>query len=671
MAIEKTLSTRLKLRYDSHENWIAADPVLLAGEVALSTVSVAQEGTVNFVPSVLIKVGDGTHKYSELDFAYAKSADVLAACKSETALTTFINNVIAGAGIATNEALATLTGRVDTAEGKITALEGLVGETGVAEQISTAIANLKLEETYATKEHEHTKADITDFAHEHAISEVTGLQDALDGLQVKGDYAAAEHTHAIDDVTGLQDAIDDAKKAGTDAQDSVDALAAKVGTVEEGKTVVEMIEAAQTAATYDDTEVKADIAALEGLVGETAVSEQIATAIANENLADTYAAKVHIHEISDVSGLSDALAGKQAVGDYATKAEAQAMADAKDEAIEAAQAAADKAQEEVDALETYVGTIPEGYSEATVIAYIDKKAEEAVATAGTGTSNVLGQLNSYKVENDAAVQANADAIDALEALVGDTSVATQISDAVTAEETRAKGVESGLETRLAAVESDYLKAADKTELEEAIATNASAIELLTNGVDAEKVDGVNDLIKYVEEHGTEVTGIKADIKANADAIDVIEADYLKASDKTELAGDIADLEGRMDSAESSIATNITNIVANKASITALEGLVGDISVATQISTAVAAEAEIARAAEEANADAIDALEAKAHEHANKDVLDGVSAEKVASWDAAVQTVTAGTGLTATKTGTDVAIAFDDSVTFIFDCGGAE
>lgn len=69
-----------------------------------------------------LKIGDGTHKYSELDFVYAKAADVVAACKSESALTTFVNNVISNAGIATNEALTTLAGRVTTAEGEIDVL---------------------------------------------------------------------------------------------------------------------------------------------------------------------------------------------------------------------------------------------------------------------------------------------------------------------------------------------------------------------------------------------------------------------------------------------------------------------------------------------------------------------------------------------------------------------
>ena len=32
---QKTLNTRIKLKYDSYENWSTNNPVLLAGEVAL------------------------------------------------------------------------------------------------------------------------------------------------------------------------------------------------------------------------------------------------------------------------------------------------------------------------------------------------------------------------------------------------------------------------------------------------------------------------------------------------------------------------------------------------------------------------------------------------------------------------------------------------------------
>jgi hypothetical protein len=52
-------------------------------------------------------------------------------------------------------------------------------------------------------------------SHTHAISEVTGLQAALDDKQAAGSYAAASHTHTIANVTGLQAALDDKQAAGS------------------------------------------------------------------------------------------------------------------------------------------------------------------------------------------------------------------------------------------------------------------------------------------------------------------------------------------------------------------------------------------------------------------------------------------------------------------------
>jgi hypothetical protein len=51
--------------------------------------------------------------------------------------------------------------------------------------------------------------------HSHAISDVTGLQSALDGKQASGSYAAASHSHAIADVTGLQSALDGKQASGS------------------------------------------------------------------------------------------------------------------------------------------------------------------------------------------------------------------------------------------------------------------------------------------------------------------------------------------------------------------------------------------------------------------------------------------------------------------------
>lgn len=133
---------------------------------------------------------------------------------------------------------------------------------------------------------------------------------------------------------------------------------------------------------------------------------------------------------------------------------------------ENAQNAADAAQKTANDLKTYVGTF-ESENATTVVAYIDEK-----------TANIA---------SDATVNALAERV---------TQAETDIDN----------------------IEKDYLKASDKEELQGNIDTVSGAVERLTNGVSAEEVDGVNDLIAYVKEHGTEVTGMQEDISKNAEDI---------------------------------------------------------------------------------------------------------------------------------------------------------
>lgn len=716
MAEKIFTNVRLGLKIDTLENWKSSSLVLKKGEVAFATIA-ASEGTGLTEPVVMMKIGDGENTFSQLGFDfYAKASDVVAACKSEAALKTFINGVIADAGIATNEALTALAGKVTTAEGKITALENelntaetglkarmttaegaidaleaLVGDKKVATQISEAIAALNLATTYEAKGEaakvstalneyktsndaavqknatdiagEITRAKAAEEANANAITAIKDgttidsfkdVEEALAGKQATGDYATKAEAQGY--ANAKDSAIAEAKKAGTDA-----AAAAK--TAQDG------------------------VDALEELVGEKEVSVQISEAIANEKLAETYApishthtkAEItdfaHNHEMAEVNGLVAALAGKQAAGDYATKTEAQGYADAKDASIQAAQAAAEKAQEEVDALELVVGTLPQGHD--SVVKYVEAK------TAGIATEGAMTELGNRVGAIEADYLKAADktelqgAIDALEELVGDEAVATQIANAVKEEADRAKGIEGGLETRLAAVEGDYLKAADKTELEGKITTNANAIERLTNGVSAEEVDGVNDLIQYVKDHGTEVTGIKKDISDNAAAISAEETrakgiesgldNRLKTVEAAvgesgsvadDIAGALAEAKGYTDTEVKELADGA--VKTNAADIATLKGLVSDKKVSEQITDVT-----------NPLANRIEELEKVDHSHANAAELDKFVEGDKAKLDAAVQTVTAGTGLKATKTGTDVAIAFDDSVTFIFDCGDAE
>lgn len=141
-------------------------------------------------------------------------------------------------GIATDAALGELQNRVTTAEGEIDALQAAIGEGGSVEtQIDSAIEELKLAETYEPIG--------------KGAEEAAKVQSALDEYKTANDAAVK----AAADAAGVADG------KAVAAQNDVDALELKVGEVPADKTIVQMISEAQTAATYDDTQVKADIAA--------------------------------------------------------------------------------------------------------------------------------------------------------------------------------------------------------------------------------------------------------------------------------------------------------------------------------------------------------------------------------------------------------------------------
>ena len=61
-------------------------------------------------------------------------------------------------------------------------------------------------------------------------------------------------------------------------------------------------------------------------------------------------------------------------------------------AEEAAAAAAKKAQDDVDALSAYVGSIPADYTESNIVAFIQKRAQEVLAAAQGGSSETAASV---------------------------------------------------------------------------------------------------------------------------------------------------------------------------------------------------------------------------------------------------------------------------------------
>lgn len=291
---------------------------------------------------------------------------------------------------------------------------------------------------------------------------------------------------------------------------------------------------------------------------------------------------------------------------------------------------ANTAQSEVDALETLVGTLPDGTTATSVVDYVNVK------TAGIATDAALGELQGQ-------VTAAQNAIDAIEADYLKAADKQELVDAIGAEASRAdtaekanaaaikaisddylkgadktelQGAIDGVAEDVAEIVEDYLKAADKTELEGKIGAKAdqtaldaevtarenavsglqNQIDTIMNNPDAENaINSINEFSAWVAEHGTIADGMRTDINKNKDDISAMDTAY-KAADTA--------IQGRLDVLEA------IDHDAYKAADTALKNELNAEIAKKAVATEVAASVEALEAADEAQVERIAALEAK-------------------------------------------------------------
>ena len=406
MADEKILHTRIVLKNDDLSTWNSSSLILKKGEIALAKVESAADGEYS-TPTYLMKVGDGTSTFANLKWVAAAAADVYSWAKLE------------------NPTIEQLPGNLKTA---IQNLQSAVGEGGsVADSINAAIGALDVTDTavemqFVTAVSETdgkisvsrralAAADIPTLA----ISKIDGLQAALDAKVAKADFETFKSSST--------EAIADAKAAGTAASTALG----------EYKTT-------------NDAAVKANTDAIAAINhAETGILKQ-AKAYA-DGLAGNY----------DAAGAAAAVQGNLDTEVLRAKAAEEANAAAAAEADRKAVAA----QGEVDALEEYVGVIPEGSESTTLVAYIQEK------TAGIATEGAM----------------------------------TELGNRVTT-----------VEGKVATIEGDYLTSVDKQALQ-------TQIDTIMSNPDAEgAINSINEFTQYVKDHGEIAEGFRTDINKNKDDI---------------------------------------------------------------------------------------------------------------------------------------------------------
>lgn len=292
-----------------------------------------------------------------------------------------------------------------------------------------------------------------------------------------------------------------------------------------------------------------------------------------------------------------------------------AEATARDEAIQAAIASEATARGlAIEDLRSYVGEIPEGYADQqSIVAYINKKAEETLKAANGGSSESAASVKAAldteiarakaaeatnaaaaKAADDKAVAAQND-VDALESLVGevadDKTVVQMIADAqaaATYDDTvlagrvsTLEGNDAGKSVRTIANEelAAQLVADDAKESLDTLAEIAAWIQSHPDDASAmneaivalqNKVDtGDKTVSAYVTDAIAALSigdyAKAADLIALAGRVKAIEDDYLKAADKTELSNAIGlkasqvDLDAEVTARQNAVSANATEI----------------------------------------------------------------------------------------------------------------
>ena len=394
----------------------------------------------------------------------------------------------------------------------------------------------KISDTYISDW--NAKIGVNDVAKlKYANDAMTGVADvktAIDVLVKNVQIGSAAISAAAANVNGLADRL-------TTAEGDIATLKTTVGDASSGL-VKDVADLKTDVGNNADDIADLKAANAEGGAVANSIKDAKDAAVAAQATADQ-AVKDIATEKSRAEGAETALSGRldtiEGTGDGSIK---KALADAKtytdtregvlNGKIATAQAAAEAAQADVDALKDVVGEATDGAEANTVFGKIakaqaqaDKGVADAAAEAGrakdaekalddkikaetearTSGDNALDGKITAEVERataaegalDTKITANKNAIDILK---GDANTPGSVANAVKAEETRATGVEQGLRTDVNAAQAE--------------------IDILNGGVD--QAGSVAKQIKdAITEVNTAAGNLENRVKANEDAIKVI------------------------------------------------------------------------------------------------------------------------------------------------------
>lgn len=289
----------------------------------------------------------------------------------------------------------------------------------------------------------------------------------------------------------LESTVGDASKGlvkdVADNTAAIDAVNDKIGTVAEGTTLVKMI----ADATYDDTALAGRVTAIEG----DYLKESDKTALETKMATDISTAKTEtIAAIMGEAGIDEKYDTLKEIADWIlsdTTASAQLITrvtNIENDYLKGADKTA--LQGEIDALEKFVGTLPENATSTTVVAYI----QEVVNALNIGdyakASELTALASRVKALEDVGAEKNVIASVDTENFTVDTERKLSLNDVPM---TKVTGLSDALSSKVDKVEGyTLLSPTDKTKLD-ALVIGESGVEI-SGKVNAANVEGLGNWI---------------------------------------------------------------------------------------------------------------------------------------------------------------------------------
>lgn len=315
---------------------------------------------------------------------------------------------------------------------------------------------------------------------EPSSTTVEGLATEIEGIKAR--LSAVEATVGNAEGGLVKDVADNTA--------AISDINTKIGTVAENKTLVQMIADAQTAATYDDTELDSRVSVIEGdylkSADKTALETKMATDIAT---AKTEAIEAVLGEavpenfdtLKEVAEWiqSDTTASAQLItrvtnieNDYLKGADKTAL------------------QGEIDALEALVGSLPEGATSTTVVAYIQEVVDALKIGDYAKASDLTALTDRVQALEDVGAEKNVIASVDVESFTVDAERKLLLNDVPMAKVT---GLSDALGGKVDKVEGyTLLSPTDKTKLD-ALVIGESGVEI-SGKVNAANVEGLGDWV---------------------------------------------------------------------------------------------------------------------------------------------------------------------------------